>query len=34
MGRPRRFPEFAQELVGLHVDIIATVDTPAAQAIK
>jgi putative tryptophan/tyrosine transport system substrate-binding protein len=33
-GDPRRFPEFASELVRLNVDIIATFGTPAAQAAK
>jgi putative ABC transport system substrate-binding protein len=33
-GDPRRFPEFAGELVRLNVDVIATFGTPAAQAAK
>src|SRR5262245_53625332 len=33
-GDPRRFPEFAGELVRLKADIIATFGTPAALAAK
>jgi putative ABC transport system substrate-binding protein len=33
-GDPNRFPEFASELVGSKVDVIATFGTPAAQAAK
>jgi putative ABC transport system substrate-binding protein len=33
-GRPERFPELAQELVGLKVDVITTRGTPAAFAAK
>jgi putative tryptophan/tyrosine transport system substrate-binding protein len=33
-GEPQRFPEFARELVRLHVDVIATFGTPAALAAK
>ena len=33
-GRPERFPELAQELVGLKVDLITTRGTPAAYAAK
>src|SRR5580704_17072247 len=33
-GRPERFPELAQELVGLKVDLITTRGTPAAFAAK
>jgi hypothetical protein len=28
-GNPHRFPEFARELVGAKVDVIATFGTPA-----
>jgi putative ABC transport system substrate-binding protein len=33
-GRPERFPELAQELVGLNVDVITTRGTPAAFAAR
>jgi putative tryptophan/tyrosine transport system substrate-binding protein len=33
-GEPQRFPEYARELVRLHVDVIATFGTPAALAAK
>jgi putative ABC transport system substrate-binding protein len=33
-GRPERFPELAQELLGLNVDVITTRGTPAAFAAR
>jgi putative ABC transport system substrate-binding protein len=33
-GRPERFPDLAQELVGLNVDVITTRGTPAAFAAR
>jgi putative ABC transport system substrate-binding protein len=33
-GRPERFPQLAQELVGLNVDVITTRGTPAAFAAR